>query len=405
MATYVYRAKRGPHEVVEGELEAPDENQAVHALDGLGLSPVAIQVKRDLSPVKAGRVAPLPAGLRKRHVIDFVRSLANLVKGNIQILKALSLMEKQSPPGMREIVADLVGAVRQGAPLSQAMERRAGVFPPLLIGMVRAGESAGLLGEMLEKTADHEEKVEDLRRKVRGALAYPLFVFAIGGLTIFILLVYFMPRLMESYLSNQQELPWPTKVTLTVSGCLSAYWPWILGAFALLFLVIRRRGGSSQGSWDRLILQIPVMNTLALKNAVIGFNRTLGLLVSHGVPLVNGVALAADTVMNRVLRERLAAVQGKLVQRGASLGAALREVPGYPTAATALVVVGEESGALPTALDQIATQYEREVESWLKTSTTLIEPAMILIVGGIVGFVVFAMLMPIFQMDVLMGGP
>ena len=124
---------------------------------------------------------------------------------------------------------------------------------------------------------------------------------------------------------------------------------------------------------------------------------------SHGVPLVKGVALAAETVTNRVMSDRLKGVEENLVKRGSSLGAALREVPDYPQTAIALVLVGEESGNLAMALGHIANQYERDVESWLKTSTTLIEPVMILLVGGIIGFVVFAMLMPIFQMDVLMG--
>ena len=149
-------------------------------------------------------------------------------------------------------------------------------------------------------------------------------------------------------------------------------------------------------------LQIPFIRTLVLKSAVVSFSRTLGLLLSHGVPLVKGVPLAADTVTSQVMSRRLKAVQENLVKHGSSLGAALREVPDYPTMAVALVAVGEESGDLAGSLGHVANQYERDVELWLKTITTLIEPAMILFIGGIIGFVVFAMLMPIFQMDVLM---
>lgn len=405
MPTFSYKAKRGPREVVEGELDAPDEHEVIKVLDGLGLVPVNIRSKQGgVSPAAVPKAAPAkappPRGVRRRHVNDFVRSLANLVKANVPILKGLNLLEQQSPSGMKEVVADLAGAVRQGASLSQAMERHPGVFPRLLLGMVRGGESAGLLGEMLEKTADHEDKVEDLRRRIRGAMAYPLFVLTMGGATVFILLVYFMPRLMETYLSNQKGLPWPTEATLAVSRFLSGNWYWMIGVFFLLYAFLRRKGGASQGPWDLIKLQLPFIKSLVLKSSVVSFSRTLGLLVSHGVPVVKGVPLAAETVINRVMANRLKGVEEKLVKRGASLGAALKEVPDYPPTAVALVTIGEESGDLATSLGHIANQYERDVESWLKAATTLIEPVMILLVGGIIGFVVFAMLMPIFQMDV-----
>lgn len=401
MSTFVYKAKRGPREVVEGELEAADANQAIAELDGLGLTPITIHPKGESTGKAAPRIST-PRGIRKRHVNNFVRSLANLVKAKVPILKALKLLEGQSPREMKAVAADLAGQVAQGASLSQAMERHGGVFPRLLIGMVRGGEASGLLGEMLEKTAEHEEKSEDLRRRIRGAMAYPLFVLTMGGATIFILMVYFMPRLMETYLSNKQELPWPTEVTLAVSGFLSGNWYWILGVIILFYALAIRKGGSSQGPWDALNLQLPFIKSLVLKNSAVSFSRTLGLLLAHGVPLVKGVPLAAETVGNRVMGNRLKAIEEKLVRRGSSLGAALKEVPGYPSMAASLVTIGEESGHLAATLDQVALQYEKDVEGWLKVSTTLVEPVMILLVGGVIGFVVFAMLMPIFQMDVLM---
>lgn len=403
MPAFVYKAKRGPHEVVEGKLNAPDKNHVIQALDDLGLIPISIDSEdseREL-PEKAAQKTLTQKGARKQHVTNFIRNLANLIKGNVPILKALNLLENQSPAGMKEIVSELANAVRQGTSLSQAMERCPNVFSRFLIGMVRGGESAGLLGEMLEKTADHEEKSEDLRRRIRGAMAYPFFVLGIGVITIFILLVYFMPQLMEVYFSNQQELPWPTEMTLSIGQFLSGNWYWIIGAFVLFCAFARRKGGS-QGLLDPINLQLPFIRSLVLKNSVASFSRTLGLLVAHGVPVAKGVSLAAETVANRVMRDRLKAIEENLVKRGSSLGAALREVPGYPPTAVTLVVVGEESGDIATALNHVANQYEKEVEIWLKTSTTLIEPVMIFLVGGIIGFVVFAMLMPIFQMDVLM---
>lgn len=405
MPMFVYKAKRGPREVVEGELDAPDETQAIRILDGLGLVPVAIRVKQGVTPgtpVKKTVAVASPVGIRRRQINDFIRSLANMIKGNVPILKGLSLLETQTSGALKGIVTDLVDAIRQGASLSQAMERHPSVFPFLMIGMAKGGEAAGLLGEMLEKTAEHEEKAEEMRQKIKSAMAYPLFVLGMGAFSIFILLVYFMPRLMETYLSNNQALPWPTEATLAVGNFFAAYWYWILGVFVLLYAFIRRKAGSSEGPWDGAKLQLPFFGSLVLKSSVANFNRTLGLLLAHGVPLVKGVSLAAETVTNRVMRERLKAIEGNLIKRGISLGAALREVPDYPPTAVALTLVGEESGNLASSLDHIANQYEKDVEIWLKTFSTLIEPIMIFVVGGIIGFIVFAMLMPIFQMDVLM---
>lgn len=381
-------------------LDAADEDEAIRALDGLGLVPVSIRQKQGIN-VASPQVLPSPVGIRRRHINEFVRSLANLVKGNVPLLKGLALLEKQSPSGMREVVADLAGAVREGSPLSQALDRHPGVFSRLMVAMVRGGESAGLLGEMLEKTADHEEKTEDLRRKVQGALAYPIFVLAMGGITLFVLLVYFMPRLMETYLTTGHALPWPTAVTLGTGRFLSSYWYWILGLLFLIFALVRQKGGSGKAGWDMIKLQLPLLRTLVLKNSVVGFSRTLSLLMANGVPLVKGVPLAAQTVTNLVMAGRLSAVEENLTKHGYSLATALRNVPDFPPLAVDLVVVGEESGDVASALRYVADQYEREVEVWLKALTTLLEPALILLIGGVIGFIVFAMLMPIFQMDVL----
>ena len=400
MPTFVYKARKGPHELVEGKLDSPDKSRAIRALDGLGLVPISIYSEQEL-PGKTAQRPLSTRGVRKQYVNNFIRSLANLVKGNVPILKALNLLEKQFPAGMKEIVSDLANAVRQGASLSQAMERYPNVFPRFLIGMVRSGESAGLLGEMLEKTADNEERSEDMRRKIRGAMAYPLFVLGLGFVTIFVLLAYFMPRLMEAFYSNQQKLPWPTEMTLSIGRLLSENWYWILGLVVLLFAFAHRRG-KTHGLWDPIMLKFPFIRSLVLKSSIASFSRTLGLLVAHGVPVAKGVSLAAETVSNRVMKDRLKAVEDKLVKRGFSLGNALREVPDFPPMTVMMVAVGEESGNIATTLNHVAGQYEKEVETWLRTSTTLIEPVMILLVGGIIGFIVFSMLMPIFQMDVLM---
>ncbi|MBI2981287.1 MAG: type II secretion system F family protein [Deltaproteobacteria bacterium] len=327
--------------------------------------------------------------------------MANLIKGNVPILRALSLLAKQSGGEMGGVVTALRNSVRDGLSFSQAMERHPKLFPPLWIAMVRGGESAGVLGTMLEELADHEEKGDDLRRKVQGALVYPLVVLAMGVTTVFVLLTYFMPRLIGVYEGNQQKLPLPTALVLGISQFLSANWYWLLGGALLIAALVRRLGaGSRQSWWDGTLLKLPFLRDLTLKSSLIHFSRTLGLLLAHGVPLVRGVSLAAATVDNSVLRGQMAGLEEGLVKRGESLAATLKKIPQCPTMAIDLISVGEESGGLATSLTHIANTYERDVEALLKAFATLIEPVLILAIGSVIGFIVFAMLMPVFQMDV-----
>lgn len=404
MTQFVYKAKRGPYEVIEGELEASDEDQAVKTLDGLGLVPVQIESKKTIQGKIAPRVprgGPTTYGVKRNEITPFVRNLANLIRGNVPILKALGLLAKQSKGGFATIATDLRDSVRDGLSLSQAMERHPKAFSPLLVAMVKGGESAGVLGEMLEKLADHAEKEEDLRRKVRGALVYPLFVLTMGAATVFALLTYFLPRLIGVYVGSQQELPWPTEIVLGVSHFLSSHWYWLLGILFIVAAVIRRMEESSEQLWwDGLKIQIPLIGDLILKSCWIHFSRTLGLLLGHGVPLVKAVPLAAATVDNHILGSQLRTLEEDLVKRGASLASALKKVPQCPAMMVDLVAIGEESGNLSSTLSHISSTYEKNLEELLKTFTTLLEPVLILAIGLVVGFIVFAMLMPIFQMDV-----
>jgi len=400
MPQFTYKAKKGPHEVIVGKLEATDKEQAIRTLDGLGLIPIQIYSKQELThkvslkPAAVGR-------LRQKEITPFVRNLANLIQGNVAILKALALLARQSKGALGETIIVLRDSVRDGLALSQAMGRLPGTFPPLWIAMVRGGESAGVLGKMLERLADHEEKAEDLRRKVRGALVYPLVLLVVGFGTVFVLLTYFMPRLVGVYEQNRQDLPLPTELVLGASQFLSSNWYWLIGFFIFVLALLKRMGGvSNKAWWDTILLKLPLVRGLTLKSSFLHFTRTLSLLLAQGVPLVKGVSLATATVNNSVLGGQLAGIEERLVRRGESLATALKRVPLCPVMMIDMISVGEESGSLSASLTHIANTYDRDLEALIKSLATLIEPLFILIIGSIIGFIVFAMLMPVFQMDV-----
>lgn len=402
MPTFHYKAKKGPHQVVEGEIEAGDEDQVIRQLDQLGLIPVKIQPKE--GGVKSAAARSLSARVKRGDLLLFARNLANLLNGSIPILKSLSLLERQSRGYMKTVVGDLRDSIREGLSLSQAMEKHKKIFSPLWINMVRGGESGGVLGEMIEKLSIHQEKEEEIRKKVRGALAYPIFMIFMGAITVGVLLTYFMPRLLGVYMQNKQALPWPTALVLAVSHFLSDYWYWVLGVLILTVAFMQRLSSfSSRRLWlDSLKLRIPFIKQLVLKNAVMQFSRTLWLLLERGVPLVKGVPLAAATMENQVIGETFKQVEVDIVTKGSTLAAALRKIPYFPPMAVDMVAVGEESGHLARSLSHIAVTYEQEVEGVLRTLTTLLEPLLILLIGSIIGFIAFAMLLPVFDIDVMM---
>ena len=401
---YIYKAKKGPKEVVEGELEASSEAQALKLLDAQGLVPIRLKTGDGSGKSSVKKRADIV--VKRKEILLFMRNLANLLKGNVPVLRALVLLEGQARKGgMKNLTADLSASVRAGLTLSEAFEQNPRIFSPLLVNMVRGGESGGVLGEMMEKLALHQERNEEIRGKIWGALVYPVFILAMGSLTVFVLLTYFLPRLLGVYLSNQQDLPWPTAVVLGISHFLSGNWYWILGFALLTFAFVKRFFGQSSKKrfFDEIKLKIPFVRSLVIKSAVLNFSRTLGLLLEHGVPLFKAVPLSAATVDNEVIGNRFKEVEGDLVVKGASLAVALKKISYFPPMALDMVSVGEESGNLGKTLSYLSDTYEKEIEGLLKSSTTLIEPVLILAVGGIIGFIVFAMLLPVFQMDV-MGG-
>lgn len=398
MLTFTYKAKRGADQVVTGELIAANQDQAIQILEKRGLVPVRIQVDER----RTAGAKRFVGTVKRKDSFFFLRNLATLMKGKVPLLKGISLLERRASGPMKPILADLEESIQKGLSLSQALEGYRKVFPPLLVQMVRGGESGGVLAEILERLVTHEEKTEDFRKKVRGALAYPLFVLGMGVITLFVLLTYFMPRLLQTYVETRQDLPWPTELVQGISQFSSAYGLWIVGFLVVVFIFIQRSGAASEEWLDRLKLRLPLIRSLVIKRSVMNFARTLSLLLEHGVPLVSAVPLAANTMQNRVLITPFKQVETDLVAQGASLTGALKKVFFFPPMALDLISVGEESGHLALSLKHLADTLEKEVEEVLKIFTNLLEPILILFVGSAVGFIVTAMLLPIFDMEVML---
>jgi type II secretory pathway component PulF len=398
MPVFVYRAKKGPGETVEGELTAESQPAAIARLDAAGCIPIWIHEKNaaELGPADV----PDRVRVRLRDLNLFTRQLSSLLRTGVPILRALlTIREQTENRRMQRIAAALEESVRDGRMLSEAMAHFPRVFPELYINMVRSGESAGVLDEILLRLAQAQDADQELRVKVQTALAYPLLVLAVGLLSVVLMLVFFLPRIVHIFERTQQALPLPTRLLMGASQILTEGWYWILLAIVAAAIGLRGMLRRERGRlyFERLALGLPLAGRFIRDADLARFARTLALLIQTGIPIDRAIQLSGSTMHNGVLREQIAAVGRGTVQQGASLAAGLRRQPQVPIFVANMVAVGEESGRLEDALTEVSRLYERELERGMKIMTALLEPALILVVGAIVGFIIFATLLPIFQ--------
>ena len=398
MTTYVYRAKDGPERTVEGEVEAEHRLAAVSAIDRMGYSPVWVSEKTGDEARRLRR--PRGRRVKARDVTVFTRQLASLTRSGVPILRALRTIADQSENRRFQVVVeDIEATIRDGSMLSSAMAEYPSLFPPLYIDMVRAGESGGILDSSLFRLAEAREAEEEVRRKVQSAMAYPLLVIGVGIITVFVLLSFFLPRVVELF-KGYRDLPLPTQILIAVSNFFSAYWYWIALIAVLLAAVIKRLLAADVGRtlFDGFVLHVPIVRTFIQQSEVARFARTLSLLLGAGVPIDKALELSSNTMTNTVLREEVDTVRTNTVQKGDTMSSGLRRAKHFPAFVANMTAVGEEAGRLDESLLEVALFYEKEVDQQTRVATSLIEPILILVVGAVVGFIVAAMLLPIFEL-------
>ena len=381
----------------------------------MGLSPVSIvekggsdpQVQTDQSrpgsdPGSEQRRQPVVRNrkIRSKDIDAFTWQLASLVKASVPILRALALIAQQTDnKALQIIVNDLKNQVKDGKTLSEAMQHYPKLFNNLFLSMVQSGERGGVLDEVLYKIAEHREKEQAMRRKIQAALAYPMVMLVVGIGTVFVMLTFFMPKFVGIFERMHRELPLPTKILISLSNFMSAYWIWFIVAFGFVFIIFGRvqPGSKKKFFFDMIKLHTPLVKNFIRDAEIAKFCRTLGMLLKNGLPVYDSLALATRTLDNAVLRKQLEATSKDIINQGATLSASLKKVKIFPNFAINMIAVGEEGGKLEESLDGVAEAYEKEVEQAISVMTSLIEPLLILLIGGIVGCIVFAMLLPIFD--------
>ena len=408
MTLYHYTAKKGPSEIVEDEVEAESRDKAVATVEAMGYFPIKVL---EVMPAQApGEIPSKAPAEEKPHFVSkvgsraldtFIWQLASLMRSSIPLLRALTLIAKQTKHKvLKTVIEDLGNRIRQGELLSEAMGKYPGIFNNLTMSMIRTGEKGGSLDEVLYKLAEHREKEQEMKRKIQSALAYPMMVVATGVGTIFLMFTFFLPKLTKLFAGMKQELPLPTKVLIAMSGFMSCYWyVFIIGLVFLIVAITKKTSGNKKKlTLDALALWVPFINKFVTTSEMARFSRALGLLLKNGIPIHESLLLATNTVDNLILKTRLTEASEAIISRGCTLSESFNRSGIFPEFLLSMIAVGEESGKLEESLEQIASSYEKEVDQTIKVMVSMVEPLLILSVGGIVGFIVFAMLLPILNM-------
>lgn len=399
MPSFLYKAKKGAHEAVTGEITAQNLEEAVELIHQMGLLPVQVE-EGNAHPSNTLRSKVNVRRVSLRELYSFSRQLAGLLKAGIPILRALTVLQTQTGhKHFKRVIEDISLGIKNGRPFSSCLGDYPGVFSSLFVAMVHAGEESGNLPEMLLSVAQHQRSQADIISKVRTAMAYPAFMGVIGVGTIFFILTFVMPKITALF-SNVQQLPLPTVILLNLSAFLRVTWLWILVTVLAAGIGIQfwARSAAGQFTLSYFKLRIPFFGKFLLKVELARFCRTMELLLKSGIPILRSIQIAIPTVGNEIVRQILVGSQADLMA-GGSFGASLQRSKLIPAVVGHLIAVGEESGNLTEALRDVSDGYEQETAETIKTFTTLLEPLMILTIGSVVGFIVFAMLLPIFQVD------
>lgn len=397
MPAFAYHALDADGRTRKGVLQADTARAARTSLRERGLNAL------DVSPVsEASSTGDGGRGLSAAQLALLTRQLSALIGSGLPIDEALGALAEGSDGKLRSRLVSLRARVMEGATLAAAMAESPGTFPVLYRATIAAGEASGRLDTVLARLADYTESREALRSKVILALAYPILLTCVSLLVVAGLMIWVVPQVIGVFEQAQQALPWATRVLIAVSGAVDRFGLWLLLPPLLVLMagIAVARTPSLHAAWQRGLLKVPVLGRLIRAADTARFARTLALLVGSAVPLLEALNIASQVVGNSALREALARVAVR-VREGQGLARALEESGQFPPVALRLVASGEKSGRLDTMLFDAAAQQERELDTALGIATTVLGPGVILLVGGLVLFIVLAILLPIFSLNTL----
>ncbi|GLC27744.1 type II secretion system F family protein [Roseisolibacter agri] len=392
MPTFAYTARALNGDLRSATLDAPSRDDAVLMLKRMRLS--VLKMDEASKKPKGGSKVPM------RDIVIFTRQFSTMINAGLPLVQALDILAKQSEhKGLQQITKAVVFEVESGATVADAMRNHPKGFSDLYTNMVAAGEAGGILDTILMRLATFLEKNDRLVRKVKGAMVYPAVIMSVAALAIVILLWKVIPVFKDMFASVNMELPLPTRIVIGASAFLNDYW-WAIGIGAFgLGVLIQRVYATPEGKLgiDKLMLKMPVLGDVLRKASVSRFTRTLGTLISSGVPILDGLEITARTAGNRVVQDAIMASRASIAG-GDTIAAPLAKSNVFPPMVISMIAVGEQTGGLDEMLTKIADFYDDEVDAAVSALLSLLEPIMIVVLGVVVGGMIVAMYLPIFDM-------
>jgi general secretion pathway protein F len=402
MPVFEYKALDSSGESIQGVIDADGPTEARSRLRRQAIYPTELW-QEGTAPVVSRKIdlGRLWQAMSKREIAIFTRQLATLLEAGIPLVDGLSsVVEQIEDSTMKKVVADVRERVKEGSSLSDALSKYPKTFSSLYVNMVRAGEASGALERILRRLADYAEDEVRLRNRLRAALSYPFFMVLVGAGVLFFLFSFVIPMVTRVFVGMDRALPFPTVLLILISDFLRSYWWVLLLGGAAIFWVGKRFLSKEHGRLlgDRLKLRIPLLGRLFRDMAVARFSRTLGTLVGGQSPILSSLDIVKDVVGNAVFSRAIGVARDE-VGEGGSIADPLRRSRIFPPIVIRMISAGEESGNLEEMLLKVADAYDDEVQTKVNTLTSLLEPLIILAMGLVVGFVVLAVLLPIFEMN------
>ena len=398
MLTFAYQARDTAGKMISGVQEGINEENAINTLMGRGLMVLSIQQKA------GSKITRAKIKVSGTDLVIFTRQLATMVDAGLPLVGGLTALFEQADPkkqaGLRRVIGEVSASVQDGSTFNESIAKHPQIFNRLYISMVLAGESGGMLSEVLDRLAGFLEATERLRKKVKSAMTYPVIVISIALAITTFLIVKVVPVFGSIFADFGAKLPAPTQFLIDLSDFMRSYWYMIIGVIVGVFYAIRAWVASKSGAetWDRWKFKLPVFGPLTHKVCMTRFARTFAQLLRSGVPILEVLQIVGDTSGNSVVTNALRGVSND-VEKGDQLTIALGRQTIFPPMMLRMVSAGEATGKIDTMLEKMADFWDEEIEATLSALTSLLEPLLIVVLGLIVGGIVIAMFLPIFKLN------
>jgi len=397
MEKFTYKAKNKEGQIVKGQVEAPDSQAAAKLVRGRGFIVLAIR------PATANIfyfLGSFRKKIKKGDITTFTRQLATMVNAGLPITEALSILRMQTKSSFQVIITRILADVEGGESFSKALARHGKIFSPTYIALIKSGETGGVLDKVLLRLADNLEKEQEFRGKVRSALVYPVIIITGMILVGFIMMIFVMPRLTTLYDEFQAELPLPTRILIGFSNLIITFWPIVLILAVAGFFGFRQYRNTEKGrrKTDELIFKMPIFGSLQKQVILTELTRTLSLMVGAGVSILEALSITAGVVGNVVISSALKDA-AKQIEKGFPIAFSFAKHPeAFPYILSQMIAVGEETGKMEEVLLKVSNVFEVESDEKVKTLTAAVEPIVMVILGLGVGFLVIAIILPIYNL-------